>query len=57
MKMYVINLDVWIFGRGWTRKEIWGKKTACRDMLTFSKLNKKSQVLRFVRDLVAIWNI
>jgi hypothetical protein len=43
MKMYVIpNLDVWIFGGGWSRNEIWTKKQPVRTCrLFFPNLDKK----------------
>ncbi len=47
-------LDVW---QNWSRKEIW-TKIACPDMANFlPNFGKKSQDLRFGRDLAEIWNI
>ncbi len=39
MKMYMLNLDIWIFSAGWSRNEI-RTKTPSLGMLTFPNLVK-----------------
>jgi hypothetical protein len=41
MQMYVIYLD-WIFGGGWSRKEIWTKDSLSGHVDFFPNFDKKS---------------
>ena len=51
-------MDFWVFVYLDGVEAKFGQKTACPGHVNFfPNLDKKSQVLRFGRDLMAIWNI
>ncbi len=59
IQMHAIQMNIWIFGRSWSQKEIWTKNSHVRhgDFFPnyFCVWTKKSHISTFERDLAVIW--